>query len=179
MKKILVIIDMQNDFVNKEVLGNDECQAVIPKIVEKIQTGDYTHIIFTQDTHTVNYMNTQEGKNLPVPHCIAGTVGHCIVEDIRNAAQRTMKPLLFLNKKTFGSKNLAENIMTLKPDEVEFVGVCTSICVVSNVLGVKMFNPEIPLIVDASCCACVTPESHKHALETMKMCQINIINEED
>lgn len=177
MKKVLVIIDMQNDFVNKTVLGNEECNAVILKIVEKIEKGDYTHIIFTQDTHNESYMDTQEGKNLPVPHCLIGTIGHCIVEDIRNAAQKQMKPMLFINKNTFGSRNLAENIMTLKPDEVEFVGVCTSICVVSNVLGVKMFNPELPLTVDASCCACVTPESHKHALETMKMCQVKIINE--
>lgn len=104
MKKVLVIVDMQNDFVNKEVLGNDECQAVIPKIIEKIQTGDHTHIIFTQDTHTINYMNTQEGKNLPIPHCITDTIGHCIVEDIRNAAQKQMKPMLFINKNTFGSR---------------------------------------------------------------------------
>ena len=113
MKKILVIVDMQNDFVDKTVLGNEECNAVIPKIVEKIEKGDYTHIIFTQDTHNETYMDTQEGKNLPVPHCLIGTIGHCIVEDIRNAAQKQMKPMLFLNKNTFGSRKLAENMFNV------------------------------------------------------------------
>lgn len=177
MKKILVVVDMQNDFVDENVLGNAECKAVIPKIKEKIENGQYDHIIFTKDTHNDDYLETQEGKNLPVKHCILGSDGWALVKEINDAAKNSSaKTIEYITKDTFGSKELGQSIADIKEDkEVEMVGVCTGICVISNALLIKAFNPEVKITVDSNCCACVTPKSHETALEAMKLCQINII----
>lgn len=167
--KTLVVVDMQNDFINGS-LGTKEAEAIVPKVREKIAeaiaNGD--KIVFTQDTHFDDYLETQEGKNLPVKHCIKDTKGWEIEETIDNIEYPHIQKL------TFGSRNLPGHIFT---DEVELVGLCTGICVLSNAILLKAFNTELKVTVDASCCACVTPESHKTALEAMKLCQVNVINE--
>ena len=170
--KILVVVDMQNDFIDG-ALGTAEAVAIVPKVVKKIKTFGEDKIIFTRDTHEENYMETQEGKNLPVPHCIRGTKGWELNPEIE--AQRKEDAI---DKPSFGSMELGDYLK--KQDDIEsieFVGLCTDICVISNVMITKAALPEIPVVVDASCCAGVTPESHKNALEAMKMCQVKIINE--
>ena len=172
MKKALVIIDMQNDFVTG-TLGNENCKAIVPNIVEKLKTarenGEF--ILFTKDTHDSSYLNSQEGFNLPVEHCIIETQGWCIIPELRpdNAT-------IFM-KNTFGSVQLAQFCAQNGFNEIELVGVCTGICVISNAMLLKAFCPETLITVDAKCCACVTEESHKYALKAMKTCQINVINE--
>lgn len=167
--KTLVVVDMQNDFITGS-LGTKEAEAIVPKVREKIAeaiaNGD--NVIFTQDTHYENYLETQEGKNLPVEHCIEGTPGWKIHPDI------IVKNTIIIVKNTFGSQTLPNYVKT---SEVELVGLCTGICVLSNAILLKAFNTELKVTVDASCCACVTPESHKTALEAMKLCQVNVINE--
>ena len=169
--KILVVVDMQNDFIDG-ALGTKEAAAIVPYVKEVIENFE-GRIIFTRDTHFENYMDTQEGKNLPVPHCIKGTEGWQICAELE--ALRTTEAI---DKITFGSKDLVE---VLKAEEnvesITFVGLCTDICVISNAMLIKAFYPEIPLYVDAKGCAGVTPESHQNALNAMKMCQIKILNE--
>lgn len=170
--KILVVVDMQNDFIDG-ALGTAEAIAIVPKVVEKIQKYDGEKIIYTKDTHEENYMETQEGKNLPVPHCIRGTKGWELNPEIEVLRKEST-----IDKPSFGSMELGEYLK--KQDDVElieFVGLCTDICVISNVMITKAALPEVPVIVDASCCAGVTPESHKNALEAMKMCQVKVIGE--
>lgn len=176
MKKILVVVDMQNDFINGS-LGTPEAQAILPKVVEKISnTEDGTYFIFTRDTHQTDYLNTPEGKKLPVEHCIENTHGWQIAEEIENLF--TFMPFI-LNKPTFGSTELIDylnDIMDCQEDTViEFCGLCTDICVVSNVLLTKAYFPAATIVVDSACCAGVTPASHEAALTTMKMCQIDVI----
>ncbi|MBE6904328.1 MAG: cysteine hydrolase [Ruminococcaceae bacterium] len=169
MSKILVVVDMQNDFIDG-ALGTKEAVKIVPYVKEIIENFD-GKILFTRDTHFENYMQTQEGKNLPVPHCIKGSQGWQIHSQLE--ALRTTDAI---DKVTFGSKELVE---ILKKEEniesITFVGLCTDICVISNAMVVKAFFPEIPLIVDAKACAGVTPKSHETALEAMKMCQIKIL----
>ena len=169
--KILVVVDMQNDFIDG-ALGTPEAVEIVPYVKELIQKFD-GKVLFTRDTHFPNYMDTQEGKNLPVPHCIQGTSGWEIRPELE--ALRTTETI---DKLTFGSSQLPE---ILKEEEniesITFIGLCTDICVISNVMITKAFFPEVPLIVDAKACAGVTPESHKNALAAMKMCQITIVNE--
>ena len=169
--KILVVVDMQNDFIDG-VLGTKEAAAIVPYVKEVVENFE-GRIIFTRDTHFENYMDTQEGKNLPVPHCIKGTEGWQICPELE--ALRTTEAI---DKITFGSKDLVE---VLKAEEnvesITFIGLCTDICVISNAMLIKAFYPEIPLYVDAKGCAGVTPESHQNALNAMKMCQIKILNE--
>ena len=169
--KILVVVDMQNDFIDG-ALGTPEAVKIVPYVKEVIQNFD-GKVLFTRDTHFSNYMDTQEGKNLPVPHCILGTPGWEIRPELE--ALRTTEAI---DKLTFGSSHLPE---ILKKEEniesITFIGLCTDICVISNVMITKAFFPEVPLIVDAKACAGVTPESHKNALAAMKMCQITIVNE--
>lgn len=169
MKKTLIVIDMQNDFIDG-ALGTKEAQAIVPNVKKKIEEykarGD--EIIFTRDTHQNDYLKTNEGKHLPVEHCINGTYGWIIADAVSYPEYR------HINKRTFG--------YTLwdyegEFEEIELIGLCTDICVVSNALILKATFPEINITVDASCCAGVTPESHKAALTTMKMCQINVIGE--
>ena len=170
MKKTLIVIDMQNDFIDGS-LGSKEAQAIVPNVKKKIEeykSCDYD-IIFTRDTHTPDYMNTNEGKNLPVEHCIYGTNGWNIADGLEPVDYACD----YINKPTFGWTRWNEYVF----EEIELVGLCTDICVVSNALILKAMFPETKITVDASCCAGVTPESHKAALTTMKMCQINVIGE--
>ena len=172
MQKVLIVVDMQNDFIDG-ALGTKEAQAIVPNVLEKIRNFDGT-VLFTRDTHYDNYMDTQEGKHLPVPHCIKDTHGWQIRPELD--ALRTTE---VIDKVTFGSCDLPQKLLELNQENpiksITFIGLCTDICVISNVMITKAFLPEVPLIVDASCCAGVTPESHKNALEAMKMCQVNII----
>lgn len=170
MSKILIVVDMQSDFITGS-LGTPEAQAIVPnvknKIDEYISRGD--KVIFTRDTHHDNYLKSHEGKNLPVPHCIEGTHGWEVIEEIDKSE------CLHLNKLTFGY--MGWDLRLDKPTEIEIVGVCTDICVVSNALILRATFREAEITVDASCCAGVTPESHKAALQVMKSCQINVIGE--
>ena len=173
MNQAYVIIDMQNDFIDG-ALGTKEAQAVVPRIEAKIvaskkDTSVSTDLIFTQDTHGENYLDTQEGQKLPVPHCIKDTKGW-------NICRQLLPYTLFatiLEKPTFGSTDLTAE--TTEYDRIVLMGVCTDICVISNAMLLKAFYPEKEICVDASCCAGVTPESHARALEAMKMCQIDIL----
>ena len=169
--KYLIVVDMQNDFIDG-ALGTKEAAAIVPYVKSVIENFD-GKVLFTRDTHFEDYMETQEGKNLPVPHCIKGTDGWQIRAEL-DALRKTE----VIDKVTFGSKDLVD---VLKNEDViesiEFIGLCTDICVISNVMLVKAFYPEIPLIVDAKACAGVTPQSHKNALDAMKVCQVKVINE--
>ena len=171
MAKILIVVDMQNDFIDG-ALGTKEAAAIVPYVKEVIEHFD-GKVFFTRDTHFDNYMETQEGKNLPVLHCIRGTEGWQIHPELEK-----LRKTEAIDKLTFGSKNLA-NVLKQEEniEEITFVGVCTDICVISNVMVVKAFYPEIPLVVDAKGCAGVTVQSHLNALEAMKMCQVKVINE--
>lgn len=169
--KILVVVDMQNDFIDG-ALGTPEAASIVPYVKQIIESFD-GKVLFTRDTHFADYMDTQEGKNLPVPHCIKDTDGWRIRKELD--ALRKTPPI---DKITFGSKDLVD-ILKGEPsiESITFVGLCTDICVISNVMLTKAFFPEIPLIVDAKACAGVTPESHQNALAAMKMCQVRIVNE--
>lgn len=171
-QKILVVIDMQNDFITG-ALGSPEAQAIVPAVREKIAGFDGP-VLFTQDTHGQDYLDTQEGKNLPVPHCVRGTPGWELAPEIEEVRKHT--PIL---KYSFGSLNLAEILRTFQVryglEGVELVGLCTDICVISNAMILKAALPEVPITVDSACCAGVTPESHLRALEAMRACQIEIV----
>lgn len=165
MKKTLIVVDMQNDFIDG-ALGTKEAVAIVPNVKKKIQeyVVNGAEIIYTRDTHTEDYMNTNEGKNLPVPHCIKGTQGWEIADGLY------VENCKIVDKPTFGYIGWAD----YQFEEVELIGLCTDICVVSNALMIKALFPEINVSVDASCCAGVTPQSHEAALTTMKMCQIKV-----
>ena len=173
--KVLVVIDMQNDFIDG-ALGTPEAQKIVPAVAEKIRnwTGE---VYATQDTHQTDYLTTQEGRNLPVEHCVEGTPGWEIAPAIREA----MTNFTCLTKPAFGSRSLAETLAIVNQngpiEEIVLIGLCTDICVISNAMMLKAFLPEVPVSVDAACCAGVTPQSHRNALEAMKMCQIKIYNE--
>lgn len=174
MGKFLIVVDMQNDFIDGS-LGTPEAVEIVPKVEHKIKEFD-GKVYFTRDTHFEDYMQTQEGKNLPVPHCIKGTEGWQIRKELEDL--RKTDPI---DKLAFGSSELAQILVSENEKEpiesITFIGLCTDICVISNAFTVKSFLPEVPLIVDASCCAGVTPESHETALASMKTCQIIIENE--
>ena len=171
MQKILVVVDMQNDFIDG-ALGTAEAVAIVPKVAEKIKGFDGT-VLYTRDTHEEMYMETQEGRNLPVPHCIRGTEGWQIRTELQQAGAEVV------DKPTFGSRALAEKLVEMNREEaiesITLIGLCTDICVISNAFVIKAFLPETPIIVDAACCAGVTPESHARALEAMKVCQIAVV----
>lgn len=172
MQDILIVIDMQNDFIDG-ALGTEEAVAIVPKVKKKIE--EFRGIVlFTRDTHETSYLETQEGKNLPVPHCIRNTVGWNIRPELD--ALRKTDPI---DKETFGSSDLGGVLLDLNKNEeigsITFVGLCTDICVISNVMIVKAFLPEVPIIVDAKCCAGVTGESHENALKAMEMCQVKVL----
>jgi len=174
MNHFLIVVDMQNDFING-TLGTKEAENIVEPVAEKIKSFDGT-VLYTKDTHQRDYMQSQEGKNLPVKHCIEGTNGweiHPAIENLRITAP--------ICKPTFASDELA---LLLKSehekneiDSITLIGLCTDICVISNAFVIKAFLPEVPVFVDASCCAGVNVESHKRALESMKTCQIYIENE--
>lgn len=172
MGKTLIVVDVQNDFVDGS-LGTKEAQAIIPNVKKKIKEyrdrGD--QIIFTRDTHPTNYLETYEGKHLPVVHCVKGSVGWQISDKLDFDTEND----ILIDKPTFGYLNWKD----FDFEEVEICGLCTDICVISNALIIRATYPEIDITVDASCCAGVTPESHKAALETMKMCQIKIVEESE
>lgn len=175
MRNVLVVVDMQKDFVDG-ALGSKGAVAIVDNVVEKINNFD-GEIIVTYDTHLDNYMETREGKYLPVPHCIKNTDGWQLNDKVQSALDS--KEYTKIYKPTFGSTALVEkfNGCNQTETEVTLVGLCTDICVVSNAMLLKANYPEMNITVDASCCAGVTPESHKASLVTMKMCQINVIGE--
>ena len=172
MKHILIVVDMQNDFIDG-ALGTKEAVAIVPKVEDKIRNFD-GEVFFTRDTHETWYLETQEGKNLPVPHCIRGTEGWQIRKELD--ALRKTEPI---DKETFGSTDLAADLLALHEDEeicsITLVGLCTDICVISNALLLKATLPEVPIYVDAAYCAGVTPESHENALKAMEACQIKVM----
>lgn len=179
MSKILIVVDMQNDFITGS-LGTKEAEAIVEKVVEKI--GAYKkqghEVLYTRDTHNETYLETSEGKKLPVIHCVKDTPGWHLAPAIQKTVASEEK---IYDKETFGAIQLGEKIKHLseeEPDlEIELVGLCTDICVISNALLIKAYVPEVAISVDAACCAGVTPESHTNALNAMKMCQIEILNQ--
>lgn len=170
MRKLLIVVDMQTDFVDG-ALGTPEAVAIVPAVRQRIlaakQNGE--EVIFTRDTHEENYMETQEGKNLPVPHCIRGTAGWQIIPELQDLTEGCM----ILDKPTFGSVELCR-MLTGREDmeRITLIGLCTDICVISNALLCKAALPEVPVAVEPACCAGVTVASHENALNAMKMCQI-------
>ena len=172
MKKLIVVVDMQNDFIDG-ALGTQEAQLMLPKLVKKLEQEKEAELIFTLDTHNQYYMDTQEGKNLPVPHCIKPEHGWKITDVLQKFVD---KAAAVIEKPSFGSLAFPQAVSKIEADEIELVGLCTDICVISNAMILKAAFPEVTLAVDASCCAGVTPESHATALAAMKMCQIEIRN---
>ena len=175
MKDYLIVVDMQKDFVDG-ALGTKEAVAIVPAVKRRVEAAREAGetVIFTRDTHEENYLETQEGRNLPVEHCIKGTEGWQICLELD--ALRKTEPI---DKVTFGSAELGFKLAEMNAEEpigsITLIGLCTDICVISNAMIVKAFLPEVPVRVDASCCAGVTPESHENALAAMKCCQIEII----
>ena len=172
MKKILVVIDMQNDFIDGS-LGTKEAESIVDKVVEKIVAYSEETILITKDTHEEDYLTTAEGKALPVPHCIKGSQGW----ELNKKIATMLEGVKTFEKPIFASEALAEFLekeFAKEIFEVELVGLCTDICVVSNAILLKTKIPELKITVDASCCAGVTPKTHEAALSTMAMCQIII-----
>lgn len=169
MKKLLVIVDMQNDFVDGS-LGTEEARAIVPRVAalaKEYQAGG-DDIVFTLDTHGENYLDTLEGKKLPVVHCVKGTYGWELVSQLKDV------PGPGFEKNGFGSMGLAHFVSGKEYQEITLVGLCTDICVISNAMLIKSVLTDTPVKVMADCCAGVTPKSHETALEAMKMCQIEI-----
>lgn len=171
--KVLVVVDMQNDFVDG-ALGTTDAEKIVPKAAKKIRSFQ-GRVIFTKDTHGEDYLKTLEGKNLPVTHCVRNTKGWEICPEIEKL--RKEEPV---EKPAFGSISLGQVLKEAdqqeKIESVTLIGICTDICVISNAILLKAFLPETEIIVDAACCAGTTPENHKRALEAMKVCQIKIEN---
>ncbi|MBQ7923446.1 MAG: cysteine hydrolase [Clostridia bacterium] len=176
MKNVLIVVDMQTDFVNG-ALGTAEAQAIVPAVEKYIREAKAagTEILFTRDTHKEEYMETREGKYLPVPHCIAGTDGWQIIPELIPYT----KDAAVIDKPTFGSVELMQKLTKENAsdpiDRITLIGLCTDICVISNAMLLKAAMPEVDIAVVSSCCAGVTAESHKNALESMKMCQIEVL----
>ena len=174
MKKFLVLVDMQKDFVDGS-LGTKEAVAIVPKVIEKLRSFD-GELFVTYDTHFEDYLETAEGKKLPVPHCIYGTPGWELADGVRETVEEL--PHIKVQKYTFGSTTLPHLMNEVAVGEdfsIELIGLCTDICVVSNALLLKAHFPEAPISVDAACCAGVTPALHEAALQTMRSCQIDIV----
>ena len=174
MKKILVVVDMQKDFIDGS-LGTPEAVEIVDKVCDKIYNFD-GDIIVTYDTHFENYLSTAEGRKLPVEHCIEGTAGYELDTKVKAALQG--KSFVKVKKLTFGASFLADTVREIAKEQdfsLELVGLCTDICVVSNALILKANFPEVAISVDSACCAGVTPDSHAAALTTMRMCQIDVI----
>ena len=169
--KVLIVVDMQKDFIDG-TLGTKEAKAIVENVKNKIAEYNKNNykVIFTRDTHQENYLETSEGRKLPVEHCIEGSEGWQIPADIDD------KECIHIDKPNFGWTGW-NNVDMYDADEIELIGLCTDICVVSNALILKAIYPEIKITVDAGCCAGVTPETHEAALTTMKMCQIDVISE--
>ena len=171
--KVLIVVDMQNDFISGS-LKNPDAKCIIGNVVNKVKNFD-GEIFFTKDTHNEGYLRTQEGRNLPVKHCEFMTPGWEIINELKPYVKEGHE----IWKDTFGCADIGKKIKLLndknKITSIEICGVCTDICVISNALIIKAFNSEIPIIVDAKCCAGSSPEKHAAALETMKSCQIKVI----
>ncbi|MBQ3102796.1 MAG: cysteine hydrolase [Oscillospiraceae bacterium] len=173
MRKMLIVVDMQNDFIDG-ALGTAEAVAIVDNVVKEIAKYPAENIIATRDTHEESYMDTREGKFLPVPHCIRGSHGW----EIADAVKAALGSAKVLDKPTFGSVELMEHMAALSREDaldITLVGLCTDICVVSNAMLIKAALPEAEVSVIADCCAGVTPESHAAALKTMAMCQVRIL----
>lgn len=171
--KVLVVVDMQKDFIDG-ALGTPEAVEIVPRVIQKIREFDGL-VIATRDTHEEDYLDTQEGKKLPVRHCIRGTDGWEIHPEIQK-----LLPEDPIDKPTFGSVELGQMLRARQDsgetvESITLVGLCTDICVISNALLLKAYLPETQVCVDASCCAGVTKESHEQALNAMKMCQVEIV----
>lgn len=166
--KYLIVVDMQVDFTTGS-LGSAHAAAIIPNVVSKVKNFDGT-VIFTRDTHYENYMQTQEGKNLPVIHCIYQTDGWQICQELRPYVSSV------IDKITFGSIELPDVLKNSgnEIESIELCGLCTDICVISNAMLLKAAFPEVPISVDSSCCAGVTTESHNTALNAMQSVQITV-----
>lgn len=169
---LLIVVDMQNDFINGS-LGTKEAQAIVPAVKARILEAmeDRWQVIFTKDTHSIDYLKTQEGKNLPIKHCLRGSDGWQLHPELQDLSIGSS----VFEKGSFGSLELAEYVSSLNPDAIEVIGLCTDICVVFNVALLKAYCPEVPMSVRANCCAGVTPEAHEHALATMKSLQVEIL----
>ena len=172
--KFLIVVDMQNDFIDG-ALGTKEAVAILPAVKTKIENFE-GRVLFTRDTHETDYLETQEGKNLPVEHCIKGTDGWQIRPELDALRKEEA-----VDKPSFGSVALAQMLKAYdtyeeKIDEITLIGLCTDICVISNAMIIKAYLPETPIFVDAACCAGVTPESHERALDAMAICQITTFN---
>ena len=165
MKKALIVIDMQNDFINGS-LRTREAQAIVPNVAKLIQSSDYAAIFFTRDTHSKDYLDTQEGKNLPIEHCIRDTNGWKIHDDIAG---------VIIDKPTFGTFDITDELAEDNYDEVDLVGLCTDICVITNALILKTQFPEMKINIIENATAGTTPEAKQAALTVAKSCQINII----
>jgi len=174
MSKILIVVDMQNDFIDG-ALGTKEAQAIVPKVITKIKNHK-GQVMYTRDTHEEGYLETQEGKKLPVEHCLKGTSGWELETTIGALAKE--RSSMIFDKPAFGAMNLAGCLHGINKvadvNEVELIGLCTDICVISNAILLKSALPECRILVDSDCCAGVTPESHHNALKAMKMCQIDV-----
>ncbi len=168
--KTLIVVDMQKDFIDGS-LGTKEAVAIIPHVKAKIQKyiENGGRVIFTRDTHQTDYLNTPEGKKLPVEHCVEGTEGWEIADGLY------VEDCLIVNKPSFGFTKWTDVLGEVRDGEIELIGLCTDICVVSNALILKALYPEAAISVDSGCCAGVTVESHEAALTTMKMCQIDVL----
>ena len=175
--KYLIVVDMQNDFITGS-LGTEEAQKIVARVEDKIRNYEGS-VIFTKDTHSGDYLNTQEGRKLPVEHCLKGKEGWQLEKRLEALAEK--EGCKVYQKPTFGCVELGEDLRRENREnpveEIELCGLCTDICVISNALLLKAFLPEVPVCVDAACCAGVTPESHRNALEAMKMCQIFVKND--
>lgn len=173
--KALIVVDMQNDFITGS-LGSDLTKAVVPNVVDKIKNEDYDLLVFTQDTHEEDYLDTLEGQKLPIVHCIQYSNGWQIIDEIKNITEDIYIPMTYVPKNTFGFegwRNLFDTDEEI--DEIEICGVCTDICVVSNALVLRMLYPNVKITVDAKCCAGTSVEAHNAALATMKSCQIDVV----
>ena len=172
-KKCLLVVDMQQDFVDG-TLANDAAKNIVPIIVNEIEEGGYDHYVLTRDTHNETYLNTPEGKSLPVEHCIKYTDGWKVVQDIEWSVP--IKNVSYFDKPTFGSLGLLSHIQSCGDfDEVVMCGTCTDICVISNALILKTMKPDLKITVLGYACAGVTPEKHEAALNVMESCQINVV----
>lgn len=175
MKKILVVVDMQNDFITG-ALGTPEAAGALDRVVKRVRQYDGM-VVFTRDTHENNYLETREGKSLPVPHCLRGSEGWMLAAPLEEIRKEKMLPVF--DKNTFGSKDLIDFLVIINGSEgiaeLEFIGVCTDICVISNAMSIRTFLPEVEITVNSSCCAGVSPDSHNAALDAMKACQIRVI----
>lgn len=172
MRDLLIVVDMQNDFIDG-ALGTKEAVAIVPNVKKKIQEFDGL-VLFTRDTHYDNYMDTQEGKNLPVPHCIKDSEGWKIRAELEELRETEA-----IDKVTFGSSELGPMLQELHEEDpfesITVIGLCTDICVISNVMITKAYLPEVPIIVDANCCAGVSVETHENALAAMEVCQVKVL----